>query len=303
MILVVGGTSLIGRALQGEASRAGLLCLGTSRRSDAAVHLDLMAPPASWRLPDGIEQAILCASITGSARCEADPAGTWAVNVTAVSALADRVAAAGGEVAFLSSTQVFPPDASAPAEDSPPAPATEYGRQKLAVERHLLPLGRKAKIIRLTKVVAPTMSLFGGWSESLGAGTAVHAFSDLYFSPLALPLAAAAILRVVTAAEGGIFHLGAADSLSYLEAARWMAGRLGASTALVHPEAAPRPNTPDACRLSCVRARRLTGFGPATAFENLAAAFAGEAVQSARPSVQDLLPCPPPATSAIRRRS
>ena len=303
MILVVGGTSLIGRALQEEASRAGLPCLGTSRRPDAPVHLDLTAPPASWRLPDGIEQAILCASITGLARCEADPAGTWAVNVTAVSALADRVAAEGGEVAFLSSTQVFPPDASAPAEDSLPAPATEYGRQKLAVERHLLPFGRKARIIRLTKVVAPATSLFAGWSESLAAGKAVHAFSDLYFSPLALRLAAAAILRIVVASEGGVFHLGAAGSLSYLEAARWMAERLGASTTLVHPAAAPRPNTPDSCRLSCGRARRLTGFRPAAPFANLAAAFAGETAPSARPPVQDLFPCPPPATSAIRRRS
>jgi len=285
MILVVGGTSPIGRALLEEASRAGLACLGTSRRPGAPVHLDLAAPPATWRLPDGIERAILCASITGVARCEADPAGTRAVNVTAVSALADRVVAKGGKVAFLSSTEVFPPDAVAPAEDRLPSPTTEYGRQKLAVERHLLPFGRKAGIIRLTKVVAPETPLFAGWSESLAAGKAIRAFSDLYFSPLPLHVAAAAILRVVVASEGGIFHLGAADSLSYLEAAFWMAGRLGVSRALVHPDAAPRPNNADACRLSCDRIRRLIGFRPASALENLVAALGGEAASSARPTL------------------
>ena len=223
--------------------------------------------------------------------------------MAATSLLADRVAARGGDVAFLSSTQVFPPDARAPAEDSPPAPATEYGRQKAEVERHLLALGRKAKVIRLTKVVAPAVSLFADWSASLAAGKAIHAFSDLHISPLALPFAAAAILRIVATSEGGIFHLGAADSVSYLEAARWMAARLGAAAALVHASAAPLPNTPDSCRLSCGRTRQLIGFRPATAFQNLAAAFASETDPKAPPPVKDLPSCSPPATSATRRRS
>jgi dTDP-4-dehydrorhamnose reductase len=283
MLLIVGSTGLIGRALCQEAGRAGRVCIGTSPEPGAPCYLELKNPPESWRIPAGIDQAILCAAITELAACEADPAGTRAVNVVATLALADLIAARGGTLAFLSSTQVFPPEANAPGEDSPPAPATEYGRQKFAVEQDLLERWPGTKIIRLTKVVSPTIPLFADWAQALVAGRSIRAYRDLYFSPLALPVAAAAILRIAAASAGGVFHLGAADSISYFEAARWIAARLGASPTLVRAEGAPRPNTPDSCRLACVRTQQTTGFRPAPVVLNLAAAFADEIERPVHP--------------------
>lgn len=273
MLLIVGGNGLIGSALCREAARIGRVCIGTSPEPDAPCPLELKDPPACWRIPAEIDRAILCAGITERAACEADPAGTRAINVVATSALADLLVARGVKVAFLSSTQVFPPAAIAPAEDAPPAPATEYGRQKYAVEQHLLKRSPGAKIIRLTKVVSPTTPLFADWAKALAAGRSIRAYRDLFFSPLALPAAAHAILQIAAAPEGGIFHLGAADAISYLEAARWIAAQVDADPALVQARSAPQPNAPDSARISCERTRQAIGFRPISSLKNLEMAF------------------------------
>ena len=273
MILVVGGTGTLGAELLRQARGAGADVRATTRVPGDPWFLDLADPPGRWRIPPGADRALLCASAAGLAACEADPSGTRALNVHAAIALADRLAAEGAAVTFLSSTQVFAPDADAPDERTPPAPATEYGRQKLAVERHLLDRHPRAQIVRLTKVAAPSWPLLAQWRAALLAGNPVHAYADLHFSPIALSAAAAAILALAARAETGIFHLGAADAISYLDAARWLAARLGASPDLVHAASAPVPNAPGAARLRCERAARAIGFRPAPSLDNLAAAL------------------------------
>ena len=273
MILVVGGTGLIGQALLREAARRGLPCRGTSPEPDAPCPLDLRQPADQWRLPDRVEQAILGVSVGGLAACEADPAGTRVIHVDAVATLADRLAARGAHITFLSSTQVFPPEARAPDESTSPAPVTEYGRQKLAVEQHLQQHIPDARIIRLTKVVSPRVPLFAGWAQSLSAGPAIRAYADLFFSPLAVSAAAAAILQIARAPEGGLYHLGAADSISYLDAARWLAVRLGADPGRIRADSAPVPNTPGSARLGIARTRTAIGFDPLPALRNLELAW------------------------------
>ena len=282
MILVVGGTGLIGRALVENAASEGIACAATARRSGGeqkigAEHasrlllIDLNDSPDQWQIPSGTECAIFCAAITGIAACENDPGGTSAINVTATIALADRLAAARTKVIFLSSNQVFGPETSAPAEDSGPAPVTEYGRQKLVVEQHLLEKIPNSQIIRLTKVIPPAFPLFAEWNSALAAGQPITAYSDLYFSPIALETTAAMILKIATSPHDGIFHLSASDSISYLDAARWLAARAGVEPSLVEGRPSPPspfllPN-PDSSRLSCDRTRRLIGYEPSPALE------------------------------------
>jgi dTDP-4-dehydrorhamnose reductase len=271
MILVVGGTSLIGKALIERAASEGVPCAFTTRRSGAEqkcgeeqtsrLHfLDLNDSPDLWQIPSGTEHAILCAATTGLAACENDPGSTRAINVSATIALADRFAAHGVKVTFLSSNQVFGSDASAPAEDSEPSPTSEYGRQKLAVERHLLDAIPGSQIIRLTKVISPAFPLFAKWAAALAADQPIAAYSDLYFSAIALDSTAAMILKIASGPHSGVFHISASDSISYLDAARWLAEHISADSTLVKSVPAPSPNSPDACRLSCERTVELVGY-------------------------------------------
>ncbi|MEI8284801.1 MAG: sugar nucleotide-binding protein [bacterium] len=273
MILIVGGTSTIGQAIIHQAERMALTCAFTCRKPGASHFLDLKFPSHSWEFPEKVETAILCAAVNGLGACETNPLETRAVNVTAMMSLANRLAAQGAKITFLSSNQVFGPNASVPAEDSEPSPATEYGRQKLAVERHLLAKIPGAQIIRLTKVISPALQLFAKWAASLAAGQTISAYSDLFFSPIALDSTVAMILKIASSPHSGIFHLSSADAISYLDAARWLAVRVGTEPSLVQSVPAPSPNTPDSCRLNCKRTVELVGYCISSPMDHLPALF------------------------------
>ncbi|MFZ4599166.1 MAG: SDR family oxidoreductase [Terrimicrobiaceae bacterium] len=274
MILIVGGTSRIGRALSDRARAAGLAFQATSRDPSSACFLNLVSPPELWRIPANVESAILCASITGLDACERDPSGTFAVNVTATIALARKLSSEGSRVSFLSSSQVFAPNGITPSEDDTPGPVTEYGRQKLEVERYLLDSVAGSKIIRLTKVIFAGLPIFSQWTARFAQNQTAVAYADLYFSPIALEQTAAGILEIASSAHAGIFHLSASDSISYLDAAIWMAARLGANPALIESRPCPAPNSPHSCRLNCDRATNLFGYRLSSSTDHLQASLA-----------------------------
>lgn len=273
-LLVIGLDSMIGSALAFAAEARGISCSGTSRRSGALWHLDLEAPAESWRLPKNTTTAILCAAKTNVDFCERHPTATRKTNTLATIELADRLAAHGTSPIFLSTSRVFPPWFELPAESTPPEPVTEYGRQKLAVEEHLLRHHPNAKIIRLAKIVSPHLPLFASWQKALAAGETVEAYSDLFLSPVHLPFATEAILQIALGPTPGIFHISASDAVSYFDVARFLAGLKGAEPSLVKPTHSPQPNTPGSAILSCRRTMENTTFRPSTSMQNLHAAFA-----------------------------
>jgi dTDP-4-dehydrorhamnose reductase len=269
MILVVGGTSLIGEALIYRARDQGQEISCTSRRPGADIPLDLSDDPREWKMPSNIQHAIFCAAVTGIANCENSPEATRSVNVEAVKELSLRLSDLGAKITYLSSNLVFSPDTSAPSESSALSPATEYGRQKLAVEEFLLCKIPDSKIIRPTKVVSPSLPLFSKWKHAILSQQPFEAFADLYLSPISIKAVAESILKIALGKDHGIFHLSASDSISYAEAGKWLLKRLGADASLLIPTRAPNPNTPDSCRLNCSRTSTLTGFQPIGSFQNL----------------------------------
>jgi len=273
-LLVIGQDSLIGSAIAREAESFGVPFFGTSRRAGARWHVDLAAPPGSWKLPGISSTAILCAATTSLKICETDPQETHKINTKATIILADRLAAQGNGITFLSTSRVFPPWIENPSESTTPEPVTEYGRQKLVVEEYLLRNHPTAKIIRLSKVISPSLPLLGVWSRSLDRKDAVNAFLDLFLSPIALGSAAQAILQIALAPTPGIFHLSASDAISYFEMAQFMVQHQGCDSILVHPAAAPQPNIPGSTILACPRTMKNAPFRPITAMENLHTAFA-----------------------------
>jgi dTDP-4-dehydrorhamnose reductase len=269
MILVVGGTSLIGEALIHRVRDQGQEISYTSKRSGTINHLDLSEKPEKWKIPPNVHTAILCAAVTGIANCENSPEATRAINVHATQELARLLADLGARVIFLSSNLVFPPDASAPSESCTPAPATEYGRQKLAVEEFLISKIPNSQIIRPTKVVSPSLPLFLKWKDAIANQQPVEAFEDLYFSPVSLDSVAEWILKIAVLEESGIFHLSASDSISYADAAMWLLHRYSAQPSLLVKISAPVANLPGSNRLTCTRSVLLAGFQPFHSLKNL----------------------------------
>lgn len=258
--LIFGSTGHIGRALAGRLAVAGVEIVGSARPGAAdapdpcpdscsvppsALPLDLSDEEAVRRAPlPPADVAFFCAGVTSLKACAADPAASRRVNVQAPILLRRRLATQGTRLVYLSSSSVF--DGSRPLRetDEPTCPMTEYGRQKAEAEAALLapyaPLapgasGGDVLVVRLTKVITPG-DLFDQWRKDLLAGKTIRPFSDMPVAPVSLEAAAAVLAELAATGASGIRHVSAPRDISYAEAARRLAERLGVSPDLVRPQ-------------------------------------------------------------------
>ena len=271
--LVVGGDGQIGRAVLRRARRAGRDVVATTRRPQpaggAACHLDLAHDLSGWRPPEGIAVAVLCAAVTSVARCQADPAGTHAINVEALWTVSQALFAAGAFVVFPSTNLVFDGSVACRRAEELVCPTTEYGRQKAEVEGRLLAAGDQAAVVRLTKVLTPDMPLIAGWLEALKHGQVIRPCSDMVLSPLSLGFAAEVLWRVGSERVPRITQASGHEDITYAELAAHVAGRLGVAPDLVQPTTSaeaglavanvPRHTTLDTRRLRTVFALDVPG--------------------------------------------
>jgi dTDP-4-dehydrorhamnose reductase len=283
-ILVVGGDSMIGAAIATAAGALGLRVIATTRRSTPGMaQLDL-ADPKKWDWLEGVRArtAVLAAAVARLDACHLDPEASSRVNVTGTVELGRRLAARGTHLIHLSTNQVFSGETPSPAEDAPLSPANVYGRQKADAEAGLLSLGPTATVLRLTKVIHPGMALFQGWADALAEGRMVRPARDMALAPVTVDLVVQAVLALAklgwAAPErtAGIFHLSAADEISYADAALVVARRLGADPALVRPVDSVaagyvREQPPRHTIMACGRLRSVTGIAPPGAAAALAA--------------------------------
>ncbi len=234
--LIVGGDAEIGAALVTALRARGDTVTPTSRRpnrSDDLVHLDLAMPPDSWHWPKGVQTAIICAAMTSIEACEQAPELSETVNVTAPTALIERLSRDGIRCIVLSTSMVFDGRSVYPSTDQPLAPLTIYGRQKAELEENVAGIGAGHAILRLTKVLTPDNLLLRNWVDDLGACRPIKTFDDMFFAPITMADALSAILHVADTGGAGVFQFSAREDISYFTAARQLAGRLNTEAALV----------------------------------------------------------------------
>jgi dTDP-4-dehydrorhamnose reductase len=249
MFLLVGGDSEIGRI---AAAQLGARALATTRKprgaSDARIVLDLaedrhhrFAPPA------GVTAACILAAVARLGDCARDPAGSARVNVDGTLALAERLIARGVHVLFISSDKVFDGTTAQVPADAPTAPASEYGRQKARAEAGLrahMARGAPVAILRLAKVVSPATALLRDWTAALKARKPIRAFHDLTMAPVAAATVVRAIDALMSARACGVFQLSGPRDVPYLDAAFFLAERLGADKSLVGRASLAETNPP-----------------------------------------------------------
>ena len=233
--LVVGADGTIGGPLFRAIAAAGRPVVGTTRRKDSQEfeHLDLANPSASWNGPP-VAVAYLCAAMTNLDACDRDPVGSARINVEATLRLAESLLRQGSFVVFFSTNHVF--DGSRPLRkpEEPTCPFNEYGRQKAAGEQQLLALENTA-VLRLTKVIGPTVPLFDRWIAAVRAGQTIRPFADLSLAPVKLARVLKAAQAIGSGRCPGIHHLSGDEDLSYDDAARIGLGVLGMDLSLLSP--------------------------------------------------------------------
>lgn len=202
----------------------------------------LVVHTAAWSKPDP---------------CEADPAGSRAVNVAGTAALAAAAARAGARFMFFSSDLVH--DGSAPPYDdgARPAPVSEYGRQKADAEAAVLAAGGDPVVFRLALCygLAPPgapVSFNDQLRSELAAGRRVAVFTDQRRSAVwvkdAVELVARSASRPGLPEGRRLLNLCGPESPSRAELAEAFCSAFGLDAALLDrvraadvPAKAPRP--------------------------------------------------------------
>lgn len=239
-IIVIGGDSQIGGCLVHWHRSHGDHVVLTTRRLSAqpgTINLDL-SNFSDDQIPNGFDSAYLCGAITSVQYCESQLERSAQVNVSgtlqAMRALAER----GTFSVFFSTNLVF--DGSRPhmPADAPLNPKCEYGRQKAEAENAARNEGLPVAVIRLTKVLTSSSTLLGTWKQELSAGKIIKPFFDLPMAPITTDLVVSAATQVAREKHAGTFQLSAAEDISYAEAARYIASRLGVPARLVQPVSA-----------------------------------------------------------------
>jgi dTDP-4-dehydrorhamnose reductase len=249
MFLVVGGDSEIGRI---AAAQLGARAVATTRRprgaSDRRIVLDLAEDRlARFAPPAGVTSACILAAVARLGDCARDPTGSARVNVDGTLALANRLIARGMHVLFISSDKVFDGTTAQVPADAPTAPLSEYGRQKARAEVALgdhMKRGAPVAILRLGKVVSPATALLRDWTAALKARQPIRAFHDMTMAPVAAATVVRAIEALMGARAAGIFQLSGPRDVAYLDAAFFLAERLGADRSLVHRASLAESNPP-----------------------------------------------------------
>lgn len=240
MLLLIGGDSEIGAATTRTLHERQIAGVATTRRPGEATpqrpFLDLAAPLGDWQPPEGTSSACVFVAVARMAACATDPAGSTHINVTQTLGVVDRLLARDSHVLFLSTNQVFDGSRADLTPETPHSPISEYGRQKARTEAALMERmagGAPVAILRLAKVVSPTMPLVRDWIGALRARKPIRAFHDMMMAPTPTALVSEAILALMKNRATGIFQLTGPRDVSYADTGRYLAARLGADAALV----------------------------------------------------------------------
>ncbi len=273
MPLIFGGDGLIGSALCTHFDSEKVDYCATSRSPKGAqIRLDLSENPLSWDLPERCRVAFLCAAQTNLQACEQDPGGTALINVERIVALGRLLLDRDAFLIFPSTNLVFDGSSRYPRPQDPPVPACEYGRQKARAEQGLLALGADVAVVRLTKVVHPSMPLLLEWVGALRRGHPIHPYADLTFSPLPLGFVVRAFERIAEKRLAGITQLSGSGEISYADFARALGSRMGAPDHLVQPVSSPGESR-GFSTLDAARAKRELGLAAPDAAQTMETLF------------------------------
>ena len=247
--LVTGAGGMLGRDLVDLLRAAGAAVTALSRRD-----LDITGPAAVTAAVRGARPDVVvnCAAWTNVDLAQAREDEALAVNGAGAAHVAAACARAGAAMIQLSTDYVFAGTAARPyAEDAPPAPASGYGRTKLAGERAVLEqLPDSGYVLRTAWLYGPHGGNFVRTMIRLERERpTVTVVDDQHGQPTSTAVVAERILALAGArAPAGVYHATCSGQTTWFGLAREVFALIGAdpdrvvampSTQLDRP--APRP--------------------------------------------------------------
>src|SRR5690554_140974 len=243
--LVTGAHGLLGRDLVDllRASSEDVTAAGST-------DVDVRDARAVAKAVAGCDVVVNCAAWTGVDDAERNEAQAHAVNASGAANVATAATSAGVRMVQISTDYVFAGEACKPyREDAPTAPASAYGRTKVAGERAVLEAGPEHLVVRTAWLYGAHGPCFPRTIARLARERGrVQVVSDQEGQPTWTADVARVVLDLVrAAAPGGIYHATALGHTSWYGFARAVVDAAGIDavvepcTTAQMPRPAPRP--------------------------------------------------------------
>ena len=221
-ILTVGGDSKIGKSIFNHFRNLPVLLAKTTRRRDCRSDETFFFDGKFEQLdalksfnPDIVVWAL---GVSGYNQCKEDIKTSHFANVTMLEQFIENFPNLSNFI-FLSSTAVFDKHSGHYNHESPTLPASVYGKQKQRGEHIIQQNVRNFSILRLGKVLTPDWELVENWTTAIKNKKEIHAFCDLFFSPVLISSISHFIEEIYVLKSKNIFHCTNSKTISYVELA------------------------------------------------------------------------------------
>ena len=236
MYLIVGASSFIGKYIARYCRDNNLRFVGTycSHPNEyTELQFNLLTDAFSDLLKqipidNGLLHIILCSAETNIDNCKRNLQESNNLNVEATKQLIDEIKSAGHKLIFLSSEAVFDGKTGLYAETDAPHPITEYGRQKLTIEKYIQSTLNDALIFRLSRAVASTFGepdIFGEFYHRIMNQEPIVCLKDQSFCLTDVEDIANAIISSCEQDLQGVYHISSSNYITRYELAQLYAQR------------------------------------------------------------------------------
>ncbi len=238
-ILIIGGNSKIGEALinsyRSENYKLAYTTRDFEKLSSNIFYLDLENDDVEKYINNIFPKKVFfCAAITSMIDCSKRPIFSYKINVTNTFILIKHFIKKGSFVVFLSTGAVFNGETPFSTIDEVVKPQTEYGKQKVEIEKLINTLmPSQWAIIRLSKVISTEFQLIHKWINILRKEEKISPYNDIVFSPISIELVVSVIKKIANDKIFGFFHISANKDISYYDLALFIAQKAAINKKLI----------------------------------------------------------------------
>ena len=283
MILLLGGSGMLGSALAGRLTSAGRGLVQTSPRELDLTRSATIGPVLDRVAPDAVINA---AAFTDVVRAELPECRreVFGVNAEGPAALADACESRGVKLVHVSTDYVFDGSKTTPYdEDDATGPVQVYGQSKLEGETAVLASASSALAVRASTLYGSGRVARPHYVDAIRDQIRTRKVIEVVELPVASPTLtwdlADGIVRLLEVDATGIVHVANDGASSRLELARAvveLSGRAGEIEVRVRAPGTGGPKRPANSALSTSRFASLTGRRPRGWREALAEYLAGD---------------------------